>query len=107
MSRIADHVARGAWPGGGGDVLRLSYGDCWAGVATVSPVYGCRGALWYSGIHMLSNLVCDDLQAVHIGIPVRVGFEVVNEWLTLPSFFPRRGSPSREEDSLSASLEGV
>jgi hypothetical protein len=25
---------------------------------------------------------------VHIGIPVRVGFEVVNEWLTLPKFFP-------------------
>ena len=44
--------------------------------------------LWYSGIEMLSNLVCDDLQAVHIGIPVRVGFEVVNEWLTLPKFFP-------------------
>jgi uncharacterized OB-fold protein len=43
--------------------------------------------LWYSGIHMLSNLVCDDLRAVHIGIPVRVGFEVVNAWLTLPKFF--------------------
>jgi hypothetical protein len=37
---------------------------------------------------MLSNLVCDDLQAVRIGILVRVGFEVVNEWHTLPKFFP-------------------
>jgi hypothetical protein len=44
--------------------------------------------LWYSGIKMLSNFVCDDLQTVRIGVPVRVGFEVVNEWLTLPKFFP-------------------
>jgi uncharacterized protein len=44
--------------------------------------------LWYSGIKMLSNFVCDDFQTVRIGVPVRVGFEVVNEWLTLPKFFP-------------------
>jgi hypothetical protein len=27
---------------------------------------------------------------VRIGIPVRIGFEVVNDWLTLPKFFPVR-----------------
>jgi hypothetical protein len=37
---------------------------------------------------MLSNLVCDDLQEVRIGIPVRVGFEVVHGGRTLPKFFP-------------------
>jgi hypothetical protein len=44
--------------------------------------------LWYSGIYMLSNLVCNDLQAIRIGIPVRVGFEVVPGGLPLPKFFP-------------------
>ena len=57
-------------------------------MATVSPYTVVVVRLWYSGIDMLSNLVCDDLQAVRIGIPVRVGFEAVNEWLTLPKFFP-------------------
>jgi uncharacterized OB-fold protein len=47
--------------------------------------------LWYSGIHILSNLVCDDLQAVRIGIPVRVGFDVVHGALPLPKFFPLEG----------------
>jgi uncharacterized OB-fold protein len=44
--------------------------------------------LWYSGIYMLINLVCNDLQAIRIGIPVRVGFEVVPGGLPLPKFFP-------------------
>ena len=43
--------------------------------------------LWYSGIHMLSNLICDDPQEVRIGIPVRVGFEGVHGALPLPKFF--------------------
>jgi len=43
--------------------------------------------LWYSGIKMLSNLVCDDLELVRIGLQVRVGFEAVNERLALPKFF--------------------
>jgi uncharacterized OB-fold protein len=46
------------------------------------------GQLWYSGIKMLGRLVCDNPQLVRIGLPVRVGFEAVNERLALPQFFP-------------------
>ena len=48
--------------------------------------------LWYSGVQMLSQLVCDDLQLVHIGLPVRVGFEAVHTGITLPKFFPLQGA---------------
>ena len=48
--------------------------------------------LWYSGVKMLSHLVCDDPQLVRIGLPVRVGFEAVHAGLTLPKFFPLHGA---------------
>ena len=44
--------------------------------------------LWYSGVKMLSNLVCDDPRVVRIGLPVRINFEAVNTWIALPKFFP-------------------
>jgi len=44
--------------------------------------------LWYSGVKMLSQLVCYDPQLVRIGLPVRVGFEVVHTGIALPKFFP-------------------
>ena len=44
--------------------------------------------LWYSGVKMLSRLVCYDPQLVRIGLPVRVGFEVVHTGIALPKFFP-------------------
>jgi uncharacterized OB-fold protein len=49
--------------------------------------------LWYSGVKMLSNLVCHDPQEVHIGLRVQAGFEAVNAWITLPKFFPARELP--------------
>jgi len=48
--------------------------------------------LWYSGVKMLSHLICDDPQLVRIGLPVRVGFEAVHTELTLPKFFPLQGA---------------
>lgn len=47
--------------------------------------------LWYSGVHMLSQLVCDDPQLVRIGLPVRVGFEAVSAGMVPPKFFPLWG----------------
>ena len=44
--------------------------------------------LRFSGVKMLSNLVCDDPNLVRIGLPVCVGFEAVNASITLPKFFP-------------------
>jgi hypothetical protein len=44
--------------------------------------------LWYSGVKMLSNLVCDDPTLVRIGLPVQVIFEPVTERLTLPKYVP-------------------
>lgn len=44
--------------------------------------------LSYSGVQMLSNLVCHDLQTIQIGLPVRVGFEAVSASIPLPKFFP-------------------
>ena len=44
--------------------------------------------LWYSGIKILSNLVCDDPALVRIGLPVQVVFEPVSERMTLPKFIP-------------------
>jgi len=48
--------------------------------------------LWYSGVKMLSQLVCDDPQLVRIGLPVRVGFEAVHAGIALPKFFPCQGA---------------
>jgi uncharacterized OB-fold protein len=44
--------------------------------------------LYYSGVNMLSNLVCDDEDVVRIGLPVQVIFEPVSESITLPKFVP-------------------
>jgi uncharacterized OB-fold protein len=44
--------------------------------------------LGHSGVTMLSNLVCDDLDLVQIGLPVQVTFERVSESITLPKFVP-------------------
>ena len=49
--------------------------------------------LRYSGVQMLSNLICRDLQAIRIGLPVRVGFEAVSAHITLPKFFPTFTEP--------------
>ena len=48
--------------------------------------------LWYSGVKMLSQFVCDDPQLVRIGLPVRVGFEAVHTGIALPKFFPIVGN---------------
>ena len=48
--------------------------------------------LWYSGVKMLSQLICDDPQLVRIGLPVRVGFEAVHAGIALPKFFPLQGA---------------
>lgn len=42
--------------------------------------------LFYSRIHLLSTLRHADHQAIQIGLPVQVRFEVVNEHITLPTF---------------------
>ena len=81
-------MARGPWAGGNRDVLRLPYRDRWPSVVAVSPYTVVVVQLWYSGIKMLSNLVCDDFLLVHIGLKVRVSFEAVNERIALPKFFP-------------------
>jgi uncharacterized OB-fold protein len=44
--------------------------------------------LWYSGIKILSNLACDDLTVVRIGLPVQVVFERMSERITAPKFIP-------------------
>lgn len=43
--------------------------------------------LRYSGVKILGNLVGADPRAVHIGLPVRVGFERRGEESTVPQFF--------------------
>ena len=48
--------------------------------------------LWYSGVKMLSQLVCDAPQLVRIGLPVRVGFEALPAGIALPKFFPLQGA---------------
>jgi hypothetical protein len=48
--------------------------------------------LHYSGVHMLSQLMCPSLQAVRIGLPVQVGFKAMNAQITLPQFFPAAGA---------------
>jgi uncharacterized OB-fold protein len=53
--------------------------------------------LGHSGVNMLSNLVCDDLDQVRIGLPVRVTFERVSENIALPKFVPHLATDSRSE----------
>ena len=45
-------------------------------------------SLEYSGVKMLSNLVCD-VALVQIGLPVHVVFEQMTDSITLPKFVPR------------------
>jgi uncharacterized OB-fold protein len=45
-------------------------------------------SLAYSGVKMLSNLVCD-VALVQIGLPVHVVFEQMTDSITLPKFVPR------------------
>ncbi len=42
--------------------------------------------LWYSGVNILSQLVCEDLDQVRIGMVVRVVFDQASEHITLPKF---------------------
>ncbi len=44
--------------------------------------------LSFSGIHMLSNLVCEHPDIVRIGLPVRVTFVPASPAITLPKFVP-------------------
>ncbi len=44
--------------------------------------------LWQSGIKMLSQLRCHDVEKVHIGLAVQVVFEPASERITLPKFVP-------------------
>jgi hypothetical protein len=44
-------------------------------------------------VQVLSNLVCHDLQALRIGLPVRVKFEAVSVSITVPKFFPTFAEP--------------
>jgi uncharacterized OB-fold protein len=48
--------------------------------------------LWYSGVKMLSQLVCDAPQSVRIGLQVCVGFETLHAGIALPKFFPLQGA---------------
>lgn len=42
----------------------------------------------YSGISMLSNLLCQDLAILRIGLPVQLAFTVATPQITLPKFVP-------------------
>lgn len=44
--------------------------------------------LAYSGVKILSQLVCDAIERVHVGLAVQVIFEPVNAQITLPKFAP-------------------
>lgn len=45
--------------------------------------------LHHSGVRMLSNLVCKEVQEARIGLPVRVIFDRLDANLTLPKFIPQ------------------
>jgi uncharacterized OB-fold protein len=60
-------------------------GPAWG---TVLPYTVAVIHLWYSGIKILSNLVCDDLTLVRIGLPVQVMFDRMSEPITPPKFIP-------------------
>jgi uncharacterized OB-fold protein len=44
--------------------------------------------LQYSGVKMLSNLLCSEATLVRIGLPVQTVFEPVTEHISLPKFVP-------------------
>jgi|GEM_PF-244255 len=44
--------------------------------------------LWWSGVNMLSQLLCEDPQRVYIGLPVYIAFDVRPNGLILPRFLP-------------------
>jgi hypothetical protein len=45
-------------------------------------------SLAYSGVKIVSNLICDETALVRIGLPVKVQFEHITESITLPKFVP-------------------
>jgi uncharacterized OB-fold protein len=45
-------------------------------------------ALAYSGVKILSNLICDETTVVRIGLPVKVQFDHVSNTISLPKFVP-------------------
>ena len=45
--------------------------------------------LEFSGINMLSNLLCETPESVSIGMPVQMTFERVSERICLPKFVLR------------------
>jgi uncharacterized OB-fold protein len=76
---------------GAGEVLTFCVyhtevaGPAWS---TALPYVVVIVRLWYSGVKMLSHLVCPDWQLVRIGLPVSVRFEVASAQITLPKFSP-------------------
>ena len=76
---------------GRGEVLTFcTYYDALAGPAWQRdlPYTVVVVQLHYSGVKMLSNLVCEASQDLWIGMPVQVGFEQVDARITLPKFYP-------------------
>ena len=47
--------------------------------------------LTYSGVHMLSNLICDDPRSVRIGLKVQITFQSAGERIMLPKFVADTG----------------
>jgi uncharacterized protein len=47
-------------------------------------------SLEYSRVKILSNLVCDEVALVRIGLPVNVVFDQITDRITLPKFVPYR-----------------
>jgi uncharacterized OB-fold protein len=47
-------------------------------------------SLEYSRVKILSNLVCDEVALVRIGLPVNVVFDQITDRITLPKFAPYR-----------------
>jgi uncharacterized OB-fold protein len=45
-------------------------------------------ALAFSGVKILSNLICVETALVRIGLPVKVEFDHITESITLPKFVP-------------------
>ena len=45
-------------------------------------------SLAYSGVKILSNLICGEATRVRIGLPVQVQFDPVSDSITLPKFAP-------------------
>jgi uncharacterized OB-fold protein len=76
---------------GTGEVLTFCvYSSALAGPAweAALPYIVAVVCLEYSGVKILSNLLCD-VTLVQIGLPVHVVFEQMTDSITLPKFAPR------------------